>query len=338
MILVTWREEGDWELYQGLKARFERVEILQPFWGKDPRKRLWQRLSTRLSYFYVPVMAFYRRKGFHAVISWSMRMGICYGIINRLWGGAYRPRHILRDFHIDLTRHDLRYRLKLKTLPWALPGIDYFLCTSREEETIYSRMFNISAHKICFFPDTPSADLFEYPDFARNDYIFACGNSDRDFDVLIEAVRGFKAKTIILSQKYQPQPPLPDNVEIITHRIAEHDLMALIGAARLVVLPLNAYRVAAGQNTMIEAMALGRPLVVTSNMATVEYAVHAETAFFCAAKDASGLARHIRYLWEHPGAAEKMGRRARDAIRLFADKEITILSDVLERFFPDSEK
>ena len=113
--------------------------------------------------------------------------------------------------------------------------------------------------------------------------------------------------------------------------VSEEELIDLILSSRLVVLPLNDYAVAAGQNTMIETMALGRPLIVTSNMATIEYATHGDTALFFQAQDVKGLKKQIQFLMQNPETAQKMGYRAREAIRAFPDKEMAILFNVIEQ-------
>ncbi|MFH0844002.1 MAG: glycosyltransferase [Pseudomonadota bacterium] len=333
MILVTWKEEGEWDLNKALKERIRRLEVLQPFILRWPRGKFWKKVTTKLCNFYIPIIALFKRRDFDAVFSWSMRMGICYGLVNRYFHHPSSPKHVFRDFHIDLTRKDRMYRLKTLILRLALPGIDYVLCTSREEEKKYSQMFHIPPEKIQFYPDSPSRHLLESYPFSRKDYIFSYGNSDRDFDTLVEASRNFKKRVIILSQRYTPERSLPDTVQLITDTISEGGLIEFITSSRLVVLPLVDYAVSAGQNTMVEAMALGRPLVVTANMATIEYATHGETALFTKAKDPKELERRIRFLWDHPEEAERMGQRAKELAFRHAERGVSLFFQILEDLF-----
>lgn len=333
MILITWKEEGEWDLYKALEDRVRRLEVLQPFLLRWPPRIFWKKMTTKLCDLYIPLLALFKRKDFDVVFSWSMRMGICYGIVNRCFRHRASPRHVFRDFHINLTRKDRMYRLKMVLLRLALPGIDYFLCTSREEEKIYSHMFHIPHNKIRFYPDSPPKHLLESHPVSRRDYIFSYGNSDRDFDTLVEASRHLKERVIILSQRYAPQNSLPDTVQLITNKIPEGDLIELITSSRLVVLSLTDYAVSAGQNSMVETMALGRPLVVTANMATMEYATHGETALFFKGKDPLELERHIRFLWENPEEAERMGQRAREAARYHAERGVALFFQILENLF-----
>ncbi len=331
MILVTWKEQGQWDLYQTLKDLVARLEILQPFFFEQPQPAFLQKFANRLSSFYIPIMALKKGKGFDAIFSWSMRMGVCFGILKHFLGTTSGPKHILRDFHINLVRKDLAYRIKLRLMKLAFPGIDYFLCTSNAEVTIYTKMFGIPSDRICFYPDSPSDHLFKNFAVLKKDYIFAYGNSDRDFKTLIRACKEPLCQVIILSQKYIPSLPLPNHIKMIKDMVSEEKLIDLILSSRLVVLPLNDYAISAGQNTMIETMALGRPLIVTSNMATIEYATHGDTALFFQAQDVKGLQKQIRFLVQNPEIAEKMGYRAREAIRAFPDKEMAVLFNVIEQ-------
>ncbi len=155
LLLVNWEEKGEWGFYRRIAERFSSVHVLQPSrhgFCKNPR---WHRFCVCLSEFYLPVHALWARSSCDVVVSWSMRMGVCYGLLNRLFRSPGAPKHIIYDFHINQTRTDAFYRLRLWLLRRALPGIDFFLCTSRREATDYSELFSISPQNICFFPMTP---------------------------------------------------------------------------------------------------------------------------------------------------------------------------------------
>jgi len=330
LILINWEEDGKWDLFSQVRGRINDFEVLQPFFLKQIKNPFLKKLSIYFSEFYLPLVALLRRKDFDVVISWSLRFGICYGILNRLWRSPGAPKHVIYDFHVNLVRNDWRHRLKLLLPRLAVPGIDFFLCTSTLEESIYSKMFNIPQNSIRFFPMSPPIHLCEGYDLEQQDYMFTYGNSDRDYDTLIEAVKDIPTKLLILSQAYNPPGPLPANVELMTQGRYGLDLWKLIGSARLVVLPLQDFNISAGQTAMLEIMALGRPLIVTSNMATREYAVHGKTALFCKEKDPEEIRHHIRFLLEHPEKAERMGREARKTAATYPVKDVAVLFSVLD--------
>jgi len=324
LVVVTWKEEGQWYLYRQLKTRFRTVEVLQP----GPGMRHVPALAGRVMPALLALRAFARRRRFDAVCSWSTPVGVCYGLLNRLAGRRGGPRHILRDFHVNMEREDWRYRLRLGLLRTALPGIDTLLCTSREEAPLYAETFALEPARIRFFPDVPPSQFLAVRTAAAvSDYIFAYGNSDRDFDTLLKAVQGLGHQTIILSQQFAPRRPVPPGVQIVSDRVSMPKIQEIIQAAAVVVVPLEHYRVAAGQNSLLEAMALGRPVIVTENFATREYTVHGRTALLCPAGDAACMAQLLRQVFADRSAAEAMAARARQAASEMLDSQVELFID-----------
>jgi glycosyltransferase involved in cell wall biosynthesis len=340
--LANWKDAGNWPFLRYLKSTVQNVDILQPVSFKRPVSSRLTYISNYLSEFYVPLLASIRRKRFDVVVSWQMRIGICYGILKRIVHSQKPPMHIIQDFHIDLTQPWGLYRLNLALLKLAIPGIDYFCCTSTEEEEIYSQMFNIPRSRIVFMPlvlplvESPSR--FAEPSHPKKDYIFSYGKSDRDFDTLIRSVTSLNIKTYILSQKYKPKIAVPENVCILREYVSGTEMIQWIASSRMVVFPLKDYRISAGQLSMLEVMALARPLIITENMATKEYAVHKHSALFFDAGNDKELADYIQYLWTHREAAEQIGQQAQQAALKLNDNRMTVFSNLLERCAMDIQK
>lgn len=333
LILVHWREEGKWDLLRSLEAKGISVDLLQPYFPFLPDSPF-NRFCPWLAEFYLPLIAMSRRNRFDIIVTWSMRMGVCLGLLNRLLLRGSRPKHVIQDFHIDLTRKDIGYKQKLKLLKWAVEGIDFFLCTSNQEAEIYTKIFQIPREKIRFFPVAPPRHFLEIEPLPRGDYLFSYGNSDRDFETLLRVVRELHVPTVILSQRYRPSRPLPSNVTLIGERITLSSMIQWIMGARCVVLPLEDRRVAAGQIAMLETMALGSPLVISYNWATQEYAVHGREVLFFEPGDVATLKEAIHCLWEQPQTASAMGTQARKAAALIPERQVSAFVDLLRDLQP----
>jgi|SRR3989339_448207 len=338
VILVNWKEKGDWSFLLSLKNKVKSVDILQPVSFKHQISSRWTSISNYSSEFYVPLLAVVRKKRFDVVVSWQMRIGICYGILKRIVHPQQPPLHIIQDFHIDLIQTRWLYRFQLALLKLAIPGIDYFCCTSTEEEAIYSQMFHIPRSRILFLPLVEAASSFEEPSHPRKDYIFSYGKSDRDFETLIRSVAPLHINTYILTHKYKPKTPVPENVCILREYVSDKEMVQWIASSRMVVLPLKDYRISAGQISMLEVMALARPLIVTENMASKEYAVHRHSALFFKAGDDKELADHIRYLWDHQEYAEQIGQQARQTALKMENTRMTTFINLLEQCTTDIQK
>jgi glycosyltransferase involved in cell wall biosynthesis len=64
-------------------------------------------------------------------------------------------------------------------------------------------------------------------------------------------------------------------------------------------------------NSIMEYMALGKPVVATDGGGTAELVVDGETGFLVPAKDPEIVARRIEYLVTHPAEARAMGERGK---------------------------
>lgn len=338
LTLVNWKEEGQWYFLRSLRLLVAQAAVVQPVWFKRAITSRFNNISNYSSDFYVPILALIQRKHFDVAISWQMRLGICYGILKRIVHSKKPPVHIIQDFHIDLTQTRWFYRFRISLLKLAIPGIDYFCCTSTEEVAIYSQMFKIPSSRIVFLPLVESPDNFEEPSRPEQDYIFSYGNSDRDYDTLVRAVSHLNIKTYILSQKYKPLVPVPANVIIIREYISDKEKIQWILSSRIVVLPLKDYRISAGQISMLEVMSLAKPLVITENMATKEYAVHMQSAMFFKPGNDKELTNHIQHLWNHREFTNDIGKKARQANLKLIDSQMKIVSDLLERCTMDLKK
>lgn len=114
---------------------------------------------------------------------------------------------------------------------------------------------------------------------------------------------------------------------LVKEYISRAELIRRIGGAACCVVPLRDAVVAAGQNSMFEAMSLGRPLVITENVATVEYATHGENALLCPERDPKALAAAVCSVLADPPRAAAMGDQARQAARAWLDRQIAVFLD-----------
>lgn len=327
LLLLCWKEKGEWYFLNGLREAGMRVTLLCP-WFQDGPRRL-ARLSLRLSRFYLPVWALFRCRDQDAIVSWDLPCTATVGLLKRFVRLFRRlPPHVGRDFHINPTRvgHPW-YAFKLRLLAAAMPGVDLALTTSRTEEAWYAARFHCPRERFAFLPDAPASDLFRVSPSPVGGYVFAYGNSDRDFDTLVAAAREIPAPIVILSQKYAPAGPLPENVSLVRDFVSRAELIGRIGGAACCVVPLLDADVAAGQNSMFEAMSLGRPLVVTENVATAEYVASGKNALLCPPRDPAALAAAVRTVLADPAAARGMGDQARQDARAWLDRQITMFLD-----------
>lgn len=142
-------------------------------------------------------------------------------------------------------------------------------------------------------------------------HLFSGGNSQRDFSLLQEAVRGLEVPVVVASS-WTPDTVQPDfEVAERTHT----DFMHLMATSRAVVLCLEPGERSTGQQTYLNAMALGRPTIVTDSDGVRDHIEDQITgvvvqptveALRAAVRDVLDPLRHDFY--------QAMGDRARDAV------------------------
>jgi len=143
--------------------------------------------------------------------------------------------------------------------------------------------------------------------------IFSCGFDDgRDFPLLLEACHGLGLPVLIKTGGKLPLDPVGHaTVRQNFERLSYPDFRRLYARARIVVVTTHATENASGVTALMEAMAMGRPTIVTDNPALRDYFAPPDALRIVPVGDAAALRAAILDLWRHPEEAEAMGRRAR---------------------------
>lgn len=79
--------------------------------------------------------------------------------------------------------------------------------------------------------------------------------------------------------------------------------------------------------TVLEAMAMGRPVITTDSPGCRETIIHGEHGFLCRPRDAASLAEAMRRFMEQPGLIKEMGDRAR--ARAVAKYDVQLVNSLI---------
>jgi glycosyltransferase involved in cell wall biosynthesis len=195
----------------------------------------------------------------------------------------------------------------------AVDGDHVTYCVfSREERDLLAQTFGIPeeriacvrfAHSLWSRADGPTAD---------GGYVFAGGDSLRDWDTLIAAVKDLDVPVRIGTRN--ELPPLPANVS--GGPVTDEEYVELMAGARVVVVPMRDARRGAGLITYLNAMALGKPVIATESPAVHEYVDDGHTGVVVPAGDPRALSEALRWLLDptHADHREAMGRAARASV------------------------
>ncbi len=100
-------------------------------------------------------------------------------------------------------------------------------------------------------------------------FAISAGNTDRDFDTLIEAFKyiNFPLKIYCTEHSLPKIKNIPKNVEIISKHISYFDLLKEYDKARLVLIPITNNPLGTqGLTGILDVVGMGKPVIMTKNM------------------------------------------------------------------------
>lgn len=190
------------------------------------------------------------------------------------------------------------------------------VCSSQAEYAIAN--LGLPRRRVNFFYDKVDQLFFQPQADSSEEYILAVGLEQRDYGTLLQALQGTHLQTIILANSrwnaHSVQLQAPPHVKILTSRLSYTDVRSLYAGARLVVVPLYPVDYAAGVNSVLETMAMAKPLVVSQVVGIRDYIVDGETGWFAKPGSPQHLREQIMRLWSDDAARRRVGANARQAV------------------------
>lgn len=190
------------------------------------------------------------------------------------------------------------------------PHVKYAVLSTSEVKT-FPKAWGVDPERVVFqpFPNT----LHSYRNMPTRDdgYLFSGGNSLRNYGLLEAALEGVDVPTHIATN-WQPTKRLPHvNVRSTTHE----EFMTLLANAHAVVIPLRQSVRSAGQQSYLNAMGLGKPVIVTDTPGVRDYIIDGVTGVIVPSEP-DKMRAAIRHVMDpaNAGFYAEMGRRAREDV------------------------
>ncbi len=266
-------------------------------------------LEKKVIRFYVlqSLRAMVRANDYDLIISHGAQSGVVLAAFRRLVGRKMPP-HIIID--VGCFNGGRERRLELAPICYAarsLAGVIYHASVQRE---YYQR--NMPWLPVRFVRFGVDDEFFQPLGLETEDYIVAAGIYQRDYQTLLKAwsmLPAGKMRLKILGVK-KIQGELPAGVELIDW-LSIDAFKEEIGRSRFVVLPLNYRRYAYGQMSLLQSMAMAKPVLVSRVPSMVDYVTDDVDALFAEPGDAGDMARKLKLLWDDPALAASLGAAAR---------------------------
>jgi len=199
----------------------------------------------------------------------------------------------------------------------ALEGPAVFYCVlSSAESELFPRTWGVDPARVFFtaYHHTLRKDELAHTD--PGDGVFAGGDSMRDYRPLIDAARSVPADVTVATRDASLlRQGLPANVR--AGPLPPERFLERMRAARVVVVPLIESERSAGQQTYLNAMAMGKIVIATDTPGVRDYIAHGETGLVVPPRDAAAMAEALRWAVDpaNEPAARDMRARARDVVR-----------------------
>ena len=222
-----------------------------------------------------------------------------------------------------------------------LRGVDVFICVHKDVSG-YARAYGIPPGRCEYVAFKPNNwDLADAVVSRDGDYVLALGASHRDYRLLIEAVRdvGIPVKIILPRERIKMhnadlgESPLPANVEHLETHDGKLGWNRYMAESRVVVIPiLPGVIQPAGVSVYLEAMALGKPVVITRGAST-EGILDERLAMLVPPGDAPALRAAIVEVWNDESLRRSLGAAAKAYARSLGDHKrlVADLRDVIQR-------
>jgi glycosyltransferase involved in cell wall biosynthesis len=226
-------------------------------------------IRKKLRPFFELIKILRHRHRYDVVINANIKTGQLFALFRSIFY-IKRPKHIILELMLDEEQNNLRWKIKKMIQKVILSSVDLVFVSSVGEIATYSKRFKIPKDRLRFLPF--HTNVMEPRMINHSDgYILSAGKTGRDYVTLADAVRGLKEKVIIVSDKLSVRDiKFPLNVEVLFD-IPYPSYLDLLHNCAFVVVPLKKLVKSTGQVAILEAMAVGKPVVATETTGTVDY-------------------------------------------------------------------
>jgi glycosyltransferase involved in cell wall biosynthesis len=166
--------------------------------------------------------------------------------------------------------------------------------------------------------------MFYKPRQAEEDMICAVGAEMRDYATLVKAIRGtdlrchvatshvrIPGRTRLIDNRVPIGDIVPSGTQMTSGQMSLTELRQLYARSRFVVVPLMPSDTDNGVTVILEAMAMGKPVICSRTRGQVDVIEDGVTGLYVPVGDPAALQAAMLSLWNDPQRAQEMGRRAR---------------------------
>jgi glycosyltransferase involved in cell wall biosynthesis len=257
-----------------------------------------------------------RRDDYDAIVTWGERLSLALTIVQR-FARSSKP-HIAMMYQFAKPNIQIPLRLFGRSLHAVITW------NSVQRRYLIERL-GFPSERV-YLVRHPVDQLFYSPRAAEEDTICSVGAEMRDYPTLIEAIRGTDLRCHIASDHVR----IPHRIRLVADRRVPVDTLSvpvdakvtigrktllelrdLYARSRSVVVPLVPSDSDNGVTVILEAMAMGKPVVCSRTRGQVDVIQDGVTGIYVPVGDPVALREALLSLWNEPQRAHTMGALAR---------------------------
>ncbi|HEV2237322.1 MAG TPA: glycosyltransferase [Ktedonobacterales bacterium] len=294
-------------------------------------------------------LAFRRRRAYDAIYTDGEGVGLPLAAL-LLAARPGAPRHTMLTHYLSPAKKRLWFRLGNVGVARRLDAV---ICHSAAQHELLTTALGLPRERALLLPyfaderfwRAEAVPAAAAPAADEEPVVCAVGLEFRDYDTLAAAAPRVPARVEIAAAShwskhsaFQRTPELPANLHVAGY--AYPALRELYARSRVVVVPLRPVDNQAGITVILEAMAMGKPVIATGTLGQTDVLrdrrnggrgrmprqwwpgfvdapdldptlAHLPTGFYVAPDDPRELAAAITYLLQHPDVADELGRNGR---------------------------
>lgn len=209
-------------------------------------------------------------------------------------------------------------RLRVAGMRAISRAVTLFCVVSKHELEVFPRTWGVSPDRVVYTPFyyTLGEEELAVPT-SEGGGIFAGGNPMRDYATLIEAARGLGVQASIATSRPEilAYPAMPSNVRV--GPVPHDEYVRRMRASDVVVVPLMPRTVrSGGEQTYLNAMALGKVTIVTDSPGASDYIESGVTGIIVPPADPAAMREAISWATDPANreAARRMGQAAKEYV------------------------
>jgi glycosyltransferase involved in cell wall biosynthesis len=274
---------------------------------------------------------FRQRDKFDVIVSDVDRVGLLLALMLKLSRSSTRHIVICHSKMLNPLDSKVLNALRLHT------HIHRLVCYGQRAAELVAQKIPGLADRVTVVQHGQDHHFWQSKGIASEKLIVGAGLFRRDYETLVKAVEGIDASVEVAAHSpwvTRTADELPERRANVTFRRHDYqELRALYDRALCVAVPLMPTHSQAGSLVVYEAMAMGKPVIVTrtDGQASMGLVEDGKTGFYVNPFDAAGWREAIQRFVDDPTLARQMGQRAREKIEagLNIDAYVEQMAEIL---------